>query len=501
MRRASASIPTLPLASRVSSFSFSTFSSRALALLLSFVLTIGAGADVFAQTPHKKKKPTHPKSPACQTGCKPDTTTPALDSATPEDAALQKELAPLARDLRHATPGAYEKMASFANKNAASAWGERAALALGYADFATGHVQFASNWLQKAKGDALLDQYVLFYAAQTEHLQGKHASAAQDFASLLKNYPDSVIKEPVLEAYVPVTTEIGHPREGLEALESYPLTASRPALLLVRARAYEAERKLVLATKDYQALYYKHPLNDEAKDAGLALTKLNRELHSEFPYAGVELQDQRAQIFYEAHKWKEARAEYEKLATTLKDPANPTRQRALVRAAEARQHPKAAPYLFAKLATTDPEADAERLYYLSQAYRSEKNETQMLTCIEQVAEKYPQSRWTEDALMAAGNYYWVGLDRGKAGHYYERVLEKFPGGKNAYAAEWRIAWIAYMDRQPYADEKISVFLRKYPVSGGAVNALYWLGRNSERSGNPAQKQENRFHVRVGLAQD
>ena len=485
MRRASAIIPTLPPASRVSSFSFSTFSSRALALLLSFVLTIGAGADVFAQTPHKKKKPTHPKSPACQTGCKPDTTTPALDSATPEDAALQKELAPLARDLRHATPGAYEKMASFANKNAASAWGERAALALGYADFATGHVQFASNWLQKAKGDALLDQYVLFYTAQTEHLQGKHASAAQDFAALLKNYPDSVIKEQVLEAYVPVTTEIGHPREGLEALDSYPLTASRPALLLVRARAYEAERKLVLATKDYQALYYKHPLNDEAKDAGLALTKLNRELHSEFPYAGVELQDQRAQIFYEAHKWKEARAEYEKLATTLKDPANPTRQRALVRAAEARQHPKAAPYLFAKLPTTDPEADAERLYYLSQAYRSEKNETQMLTCIEQVAEKYPQSRWTEDALMAAGNYYWVGLDRGKAGHYYERVLEKFPGGKNAYAAEWRIAWIAYMDRQPYADEKISVFLRKYPVSGGAVNALYWLGRNSERSGNPA----------------
>jgi soluble lytic murein transglycosylase len=453
--------------------------------LLSCVLTIGASADVFAQTPRKKKKPAHPKSPACQTGCKPDTTTPALDSATPEDSALQKELAPLARDLRHGTPGAYEKMANLANKNSSSAWGQRAALALGYADFSTGHVQFAANWLQKAKGDALLEQYVLFYTAQTEHLQGKNASAVQDFATLLKNYPDTVIKEQVLEAYVPVTVEIARPQEGLEALESYPLTVSRPALLLVRARAYEAERKLVLATKDYQTLYYKHPLNDEAKDAALALPRLNRELHSEFPYAGVELQDQRAQIFFDAHKWKEAHVEYEKLASILKDPANPTRQRALIRAAESRQHPKAAPYLLAKIATTDPEADAERLYYLSQAYRSEKNETQMLTCIEQVAEKYPESRWTEDALMAGGNYYWVGLDRARAGHYYERVLEKFPGGKNAYAAEWRIAWIAYLDRQPYADEKITVFLRKYPVSGAAVNAMYWLGRDAERSGNPA----------------
>ena len=122
----------------------------------------------------------------------------------------------------------------------------------------------------------------------------------------------------------------------------------------------------------------------------------------------------------------------------------------------------------------------------------------MLTNIEKVAEKYPQSHWTEEALMAAGNYYWVLLDRTKAVHYYERVLENFPGDKNAYNAEWRIAWVAYLDRQPYADDKMSVFLRKYPVSGGAVNALYWLGRNAERSGNPAharayfQKTIDRF---------
>jgi soluble lytic murein transglycosylase len=102
-----------------------------------------------------------------------------------------------------------------------------------------------------------------------------------------------------------------------------------------------------------------------------------------------------------------------------------------------------------------------------------------------VAEEYPQSRWTEDALMAGGNYYWVELDRTRAVHYYERVLEEFPGGRDAYNAEWRIAWVAYLERQPYADEKITIFLRKYPVSGGAVNALYWLGRDAERNGNPA----------------
>lgn len=487
MLPASANTRTLPPASRASKYSLHSFGSRVLVLLLSFALAAGVGADLFAQnTQRKHTKSSHPKSPACQTGCKPDTTAPAIDAESPEDAAVQRELALLARDLHHGTPGAYEKLAVFANKNSGSAWGQRAALALGYDDYIKGHFQQALTCLEKAKADPLLEEYTLFWAAQAEHGSGRSTAAAQDFAALLRDHPDTAIKEQVLEAYVPVTITLGRPQDGLEALESYPATSSKPSLLLVRARAHEAARKLVPAAKDYQTLFYKHPLSDEAKEAGVALPRLNRELRSEFPYATGELQDQRAEAFYDAHKWKEARAEYEKLTTILKDPANPIRQRALVRAAESRQHPKPAPSLLANLKLTDSEADAERLYHLSQAYRSAKNETAMLTNIEKVAEKYHQSRWTEDALMAGGNYYWVELDRAKAGHYYERVLEAFPGGRDAYSAEWRIAWIAYLDRQPYADEKITIFVRKYPVSGGAVNALYWLGRDAEGSGNPAQ---------------
>jgi soluble lytic murein transglycosylase len=460
--------------------------SRVLTLALCVSLALTASFDALAEnSQHKKKKHTYPKSPACQTGCKPDIAAPALDAATPEDAAAQKELTALARDLRHATPGSYDRLAAFANNRASSVWGQRAALALGYDDYSKSRPQQALAWFQKANADPLLHEYTLFWTAQTARALHKNGEAAQDFAALLKDYPNTATKEQVLETYVPTAVDIGRPQDGLNALASYPATASKPALLLIRARANEAARKLFEAAKDYQTLYYKFPLADEAQDAAIALPKLNKRLHSEFPYATGELQDQRSQIFYDAHKWREARAEYEKLAAMLKDPANPTRQRALVRAAECRQHPKPAPYLFVNLRLTDPEADAERLYFLSQAYRSEKNEVAMLTTIEKVAEKYPQSRWTEDAVMAGGNYYWVELDRSKAAHYYERVLEAFPGGKNAYNAEWRIAWVAYLERQPYADEKLTVFLRKYPISGEAVDALYWLGRNAERGGNPA----------------
>jgi soluble lytic murein transglycosylase len=462
------------------------FISRVLPLLCCAALLLLAGSSVNAQTtPHKKKKVTHPSSPACQTGCKPNTTAPALDAATPEDAAAQKEVAPLARDLHHSMPGAYDKLAAFATKNASNVWGQRAALALGYDEYYKARFPQALSWFQKAEGDALLREYTLFWTAQTQRALHKNGEAAQDFATILKDFPSTAIKEQILEAYVPTTIDLGHPQDGLDALAAYPATSSKPALLLARAHAHESARKLVDAVKDYQALYYKFSLSDESKEAASALPKLNKQLREKFWNATAELQDQRAEIFYDAHKWKEARTEYEKLASILKDSANPMRQRALVRAAESRQHPKAAPNLLAHLELSDTEADAERLYALSQAYRSDKNETEMLTGIEKVAGKYPQSHWAEEALMAAGNYYWVLLNRTQASHYYERVLENFPGDKNAYSAEWRIAWVAYLDRQPYAEEKMTVFLRKYPVSGGAVNALYWLGRNAERSGNPA----------------
>ena len=102
---------------------------------------------------------------------------------------------------------------------------------------------------------------------------------------------------------------------------------------------------------------------------------------------------------------------------------------------------------------TDPEVDAERLYVFAQIRRSAKKESDMLAATEAVVAKYPQSKWSEEALMMAGNYYWVELDRHEAINYYQRVVDDFPSGKYTFFCEWRTAWIAYLDRQPYADDR------------------------------------------------
>ncbi len=468
--------------------------SRVVAILVCVALLAAAPLDVPAQQAHsKKKKSSKPKPVPCRTGCAPNTSAPEITAATPEDEAAQLELSSLARGLHNATPGAYEKLSAFATKNASNVWGARAALTLGYDDYNKNRSQQALAWFTKAKSDTLLGDYVLYWTAQTQRLIKRNPEAFTALQAIGHDYPNTAMKEQFLEAFAPAAIEAGHPQAAVEALEAYPATSVHPALLLLRAQAYKAARQNARAAKDYQLLYYKNPLSDEGKTAATALPQMKSALGNEYPSPGVELQEQRAQIFYDQHKWKDARTEFEKLAATLKDPDNPHRQHALLRAAQARVQLKGSPSLVSSLSVTDPEVDAERIYDLAQIYRSAKKESEMLSSAEQLAQRYPASKWSEEALMMVGNYYWVELDRAKAVSYYQRILDNFPAGKYAFFCEWRVAWIAYLDRQPYADDKLTAFLRKYPTSANASDALYWLGRNAERSGNPSHARAY-FHT-------
>jgi soluble lytic murein transglycosylase len=446
-----------------------------------------APVDAMASAPqkvHKKKKLRKSKTPACTTGCTPDSSVAGITPGSAEDEALQRQLSVLARAVRNAGPNSVTELAAFQTKNHANVWGMRAALALGFDEYNKNHGQQALAWLTKAKGDPLLADYVSFWSGQTQRLLKNNTAALADFEAIEKNYPNTGVKEQFLEAIAPTAVETGHPDAAIEALNAYSGTGNKPALLLERAHAYQAAHQLSRAAKDYQTLFYKFPLTDEGKAAGPALLQINRAMGQEYPYPGAELQLARAQIFFDAHKWKESRAEFEKVFGMLHDPANPKLQLVQLRVAQARVQLKGSPSLVASLAPADPEVDAERLFVLSQFYRSAKQQDEMFATIEQIAQKYPASKWTEEALMAAANFYWVGLDREKAVTYYQRLLDGFPNGKNAYNAEWRIAWVSYLDRQPYADDRMTIFLRKYPASSNSSDALYWLGRDAERSGNP-----------------
>ena len=100
------------------------------------------------------------------------------------------------------------------------------------------------------------------------------AGAFADLQTFQQEYPNSAMREQFLEAYAPTALDTGHAQEAIEALNAYAPTNTRPALLLERAQAYKSAHQLPRAAKDYQTLYYKYPLSDEAKAAGTSLPQI-----------------------------------------------------------------------------------------------------------------------------------------------------------------------------------------------------------------------------------
>jgi len=475
----------------------SSASLRFGASLLSLFLIAGFTASLGSEATQRSQSRGKPRKKD-QATVRSESATPQ-EVLTPEDEASQKELAQLARALPSGANGAYENLKAYAEKHADDNWGARAALAAGYFDYTKNRSAQAAAWFEKAMKDEPLREYTLYWRAQVERVQGKEAAALTDLETIRRDYPDSAITEQVVEALAATALSLRKPQEAVAALDAYPNTASKPGLLFQRAHACQEMGALARAAKDYQAVYYRFALSDEARSTGSILAQLAKRMRGGYPRPAAERQETRAQAFFDAHKWREARPEFEKLLTMVdKKAPGVTRQRALLRIAEARVQLNGPPVLLSSLALGDPELDAERLYALSQAWRTEKREKEMLAALGRLESQYPQSRWNEDGIFSGGNYYWVDLDRDRAAAYYERSLEAFPGGKNAAAAEWRITWVAYIERKPEAAGLLEAFLSKYPGSPYAVNALYWLGRAAERAGNPEHarsfflKAEERF---------
>ncbi|MGH9793552.1 MAG: hypothetical protein ACRD5G_02160, partial [Candidatus Acidiferrales bacterium] len=303
------------------------------------------------------------------------------------------------------TDSAYSRLADFAQKNAGAEAGAQAALALGHADHNRSRYDAAMKWYLQAEKSEVLREYALLFGARAARSRGKEDQAIAQYQRLRRDFPSSVQDPAALEELADAALALGQASTAMEALEGYAPAASSPVLLLVRARAlHQLER--MEAAADYAAIYYGFPLSTEARTADAMLSSLRRTLGAKFPSIPIEKQAARAEALFDRDRCTEARAEFTRLLPQL---AGAKRDRAQLRIARCRVRAGAPISVLSQLNVEDPETDAERLYTLSQTYRSRRQISAMLRAVEEIVTRYPQSRWTEDALYSTGNYYWVEL--------------------------------------------------------------------------------------------
>ncbi len=392
-----------------------------------------------------------------------------------------KQLETLARALKGKSPEfAYSRLSAIATAKSSGVEGARAALALGYFDYSRQQYTDAAKWLDRAKRDPLLADYVLYWRGQNDFAQQHSAQALAEMQQFRKTYPDSVMTEPALQTLAEAAIAANQAAAGVEALDDYALTPERPALLLLRGEAHEAAQQPIQAAADYESIYTHYPLSDQGKEAWNKLDFLRSSLGNQIPPIPIETRLAHAQTIFNDRQWGDARREYSEILPQL---TGADRERAQVRIMECGVALGAGVTELAAMQINDPDVDAERDYSVANYYWDQQQDAQMKQAVEAAVSRAPSSVWADDALFLAGNYYWVNLDRDQASSFYWRDEQQFPTSSHAAPAQWRVAWTAVLKRDPRATDLLTEHLRRFPGSAFTPDALYWLGRLAEEANN------------------
>ncbi len=420
-------------------------------------------------------------APACAGQGKSATTSSSAAASSSATSAATAQLEQWSRALRDKnSTAAYASLSAFALRRGSGELGQRAALALGYFDYSKGNYGKAQTWLEQASHDSLVGDYAIYWSAAADHAIKRDADAVAKLEKLREKYPDSVMTEQALELLGDAAIAASQPQTVLDALSAYPVTDTKPALILARGEAREAIGQFNSAAGDYLTVFYHFPLSGQSHEAGVKADLLRTKLGADFPATALDIRIARAEALYAAHEWYETRDDYTQLLGSL---GGADRDHAEVRIAQSGVGLGASLNALANLTVSDSDADAERLYWIASADRAQQKETDMLAALEGAASRAPASRWTEQALFMAGNYFWVQLDRDRAASYYARVDNNFPGSTDAPAANWRVAWRSYLEHRPETLQLLELHLERYPSSPFITDDLYWLARVSEAAGN------------------
>src|SRR3984957_14502215 len=364
------------------------FHIRAVAVILALLLFVVPRAR--AQTPAKSAK----KSAARSSSKSSARSAAAVASGTE---LLEKQLAQLSHALRDSPNAtAYAALSAFAARNAKNETGARAALALGYFDLTRDRPDLALVWMHKAVGEKLLREYVLYWQAQALLTLGQKEAALEQLQSILQDFPNSAMTEQTVSSLAQTALEIGRGEVALKVLDAYPNTGTKPALLLLRAQAHEKNsaakaEKPVAAAADYLDLYYRFPLNEEAKVAGQQISALKSALGESFPGVPTQTQIARGEAYYLAKRWRDASAEFAALLPNL---SGTDHQRAELRIAQCEVQLGGKVDQLIEIQFTDPDLDAERIFSVAQAHRGLKLEAELVADVNRLVKSYPQSSWT-----------------------------------------------------------------------------------------------------------
>jgi soluble lytic murein transglycosylase len=349
-------------------------------------------------------------------------------------------------------------------------------LALGVAAFEQEDYPAAIASLSRANIPQLAD-YTAYYLAAAKVEAKKNATVQVDLAPVRA----TEVRSPLAgRAWVLEGRALG--AGGASVLRDHYAELPQPEGDLALADAYQLAGDLPHAAEFYQRVFYRHISGEPAALSAAALLTLKDRMGANYPAPLPQQALQRADRLLEARQFSAARSEYDALVDQL---VGVERDIARVRlgAADVSNGKPGPASSYLRGLTLDPsEADAERLYWISEAVRRMNDESTLPDLLEQLARRYPKSPWRLKAMIGAANRFLVANRVSEYLPLYKAAYETFPGDSQAPAWHWRVAFQSYLTDRPEAADLLREHLRNYPVNATTGAGLYFLGRLHERRG-------------------
>ncbi|MGD0445430.1 MAG: transglycosylase SLT domain-containing protein [Edaphobacter sp.] len=408
-----------------------------------------------------------------------------------------EQLRPMAQQLAATrSAAAYSGVESYARSHP----GEGAAaayLALGHAYMLDHRYADAVGTFRRAnESGTALDDYADYLGAQASLQGGRAADAYILLDRFAERHPDSIFdaNAPVLlaNAYLQQNDAQGALRV-LTPLEDSS-QAAHADFRYALGRAYQMSGDTTHAAAVYRSLYVNLPLSTEAIEARSQMQAMN------MPPSAAERKTHADQLF-NAKRYAEAGEEYHAIerdgsgrdgsglsaadhdALVIYAAACDMRMKHLSRR-EVEKLP----------ATTDDSA-ALKLYLLAELSRNEHDETAHDAVIADMVQRFPASRWLEEALYSGGNMYLLKHDAKQATYHYSMLVKMFPNSTYAASAHWRAAWMNYRVHE-YAEAArlMDEQIQGYPAGIEVPSALYWRGRIYEEQEHNFGQAENYYRA-------
>ncbi len=332
--------------------------------------------------------------------------------------------------------------------------------------------------------DTPLADYAAYFRGLILLRQGHLDDAQRTFDSLRQRDLVGYLSDAVRLRDAETAEARGDPRAALEIYEE--LLARKPSspdsVLMSLAKAAEAAGDRERAAKAYQRIYYDYPLSDLATVAGTELEKL-RDVAVIEPSARYKMDVTRAQRLFDGRRYAAAEPAYQTLAGQAS--STDDSEKFSLRVAECRfylrRYREARDGVQPFVDNAARKAEAQ-FFYLS-SIRELGQQDEYVRLARQLVADFGTSSWVEETLNNLASHFIVNNDDDEADKVFRELYARFPKGKYAERAAWKIGWWAYKHGR-YADtvkyfEGTAV---AFPHSDYRPSYLYWAARAHEAAG-------------------